>query len=137
MKKYPKEFIEHIRESIHHIEIYIDHISKEKLILSNMIQDAVIRRLEIIGESINKIPLEFREEYPDISWCQIAEKIDILIHGYFDVDLDLTWNVVMSDLPELKQKVEMVLKKLDESSIQVPHKDYMKNLYHTGLMMMK
>ena len=112
MKKDPKVFIGHILESIHLIEKYIDGISKEDFLKSINIQDAVIRRLEIIGEAVKNLPLEFREEYPDIQWRQIAGMRDVLIHGYFGVDLDLTWKVVRSDLPELERKIAGILKKL-------------------------
>ena len=113
MKKDPKVFIGHILESIHLIEKYVDQMSKDDFLKSVSIQDAVIRRLEIIGESVKNIPLEFREEYPDIPWRQIAGMRDVLIHGYFGVDLDLTWKVVKSDLPELERKVAGILKKLE------------------------
>lgn len=113
MKKDPKVFIGHILESIHLIEKYIDGISKEDFIKSINIQDAVIRRLEIIGEAVKNLPPKFREEYPDIQWRQIAGMRDVLIHGYFGVDLDLTWKVVKSDLPELERKVAGILKKLE------------------------
>lgn len=113
MKKDPKVFIGHILESIHLIEKYIDQISKKDFLESINIQDAVIRRLEIIGEAVKNLPPEFRAEYPDIQWRQIAGMRDVLIHGYFGVDLDLTWNVVKSDLPELERKVAGILKRLD------------------------
>ena len=113
MKKDPKVFIGHILESIHLIEKYIDQISKKEFLESINIQDAVIRRLEIIGEAVKNLPPEFRAEYPDIQWRQIAGMRDVLIHGYFGVDLDLTWNVVKSDLPELERKVAGILKRLD------------------------
>jgi len=113
MKKDPKVFIGHILESIHLIEKYIDQISKKDFLESINIQDAVIRRLEIIGEAVKNLPPEFRAEYPDIQWRQIAGMRDVLIHGYFGVDLDLTWKVVKSDLPELERKVAGILKRLD------------------------
>ena len=112
MKKDPKVFIGHILESVHLIEKYVDQMSKEDFLKSVNIQDAVIRRLEIIGEAVKNLPLEFRDEYPDIPWRQIAGMRDVLIHAYFGVDLDLTWKVVKSDLPELERKVAGIRKKL-------------------------
>ena len=69
------------------------------------VQDAVFRRLEIIGEAVKNIPQDFKERYPDISWKNIAGMRDVLIHGYSGVSLAMTWKVIVKDIPELKREM--------------------------------
>jgi len=109
MRKDPKIFIKHILESIKYIEEYTKGISKDDFLRSTQIQDAVIRRLEIIGEATKNIPLGWKETHSEVPWRRIAGIRDILIHEYFGIDFDLLWNVVKKDLPDLKQKISRIL----------------------------
>jgi uncharacterized protein with HEPN domain len=98
-------FIKHILESISLIEIYTTQITIDDFLKSQQIQDAVIRRLEIIGEASKNIPPEFKQAHPAIPWREITGMRDILIHEYFGVDLMLTWKTIQENLPILKREL--------------------------------
>ena len=81
-----------------------------------MLQDAVVRRLEIIGESVKQISPDFKEQYPDTSWKGIAGMRDILIHGYSSINLKKVWNVVKIDLSDLKKCAEKIIRDIEKQN---------------------
>ena len=101
-------FLQHIFDAIKDIENYTDG-GEEVFYSTKMIQDAVIRNLEIIGEAVKNISPAIRIEYPDIPWKQIAGLRDVLIHHYFGVDLESVWLVVEKRLPTLAERIEFIL----------------------------
>ncbi len=105
----PAVFLRHIVESIEIIESYTDGMGEEEFLRTLWVQDAVVRRLEIIGEAVKNLPMQFRATRPEVPWKQIAGLRDVLIHRYFGVDLELTWEVVRESLPVLKKNVERYL----------------------------
>ncbi len=88
---------------------YVKDVSYEEFVSNKMLQDAVIREIEIIGEATKKLSFEFRRAYPEIPWRQMAGMRDKLIHGYFGVDLDAVWETVIRDIPVLKEKLSRIL----------------------------
>jgi uncharacterized protein with HEPN domain len=70
---------------------------------------AVVRLLEIIGEAAKKVTAETRAAHPEIPWREIVGTRDRLIHGYFDVDLDVVWSIATGDLPGLAAALEAIL----------------------------
>jgi uncharacterized protein with HEPN domain len=112
MKKEPEIFIKHILESIEEIEKYTLKLSSADFLKSTIVQDASIRRLEIIGEAVKQIPAETRSSAKDIPWKQIAGLRNVLIHEYFGVDLRLVWKVIKNDLPDLKKNMLKLIKAL-------------------------
>ena len=81
----------------------IDLDNDEKLTLS------IVRLLEILGEAAKNVSEQCRQKHPSIQWRQIAGTRDRLIHGYFDVDLNIVWRIVSDDLPSLAAQLERIL----------------------------
>jgi len=112
MKRDLKLFIYNIMDSIENIESFLKEISKESFFKDGLRQSAVIRQLEVIGEATKNIPDSFRKKYPEIPWKKIVGLRDIIIHTYFEIDLDITWEIIKKDLPLLKKQVQNIKKDL-------------------------
>lgn len=105
-------YIEDILESIKKIEGYIKTIKEKDFYRNTQLQDAVLRRLEIIGEAVKNVPSDFRNKYSEVPWKKMAGLRDILIHEYFGVNIKRVWIVINKDLPELKDKISKILKEI-------------------------
>ncbi len=110
--KNPLIYLDYILESIAYIQEYTKNVSKSKFLKSVSRQDQVIRRLEIIGEAVKSVPDEIRLKYKAVPWKKIAGMRDVLIHDYFEVELDLAWEAVKRDLPALKRQIVKIKKDL-------------------------
>lgn len=111
MKKDPIIYIEHISVCISRIKEYTKGIDEDAFLNNNLIQDAVIRNFEIIGEATKKLNDDFRAKYSEIEWKKIAGMRDKLIHDYIGVDLWAVWGVVENIIPTLDTQIQDILKK--------------------------
>lgn len=98
-------FLKHILENMGKIEDDTANLSQTRFFKSPLVQDAITRRLEIIGEAVKNLPDSFRKKYPQIPWKKIAGMRDVLIHEYFGVDMKLIWKIIEKDVPKLKKQI--------------------------------
>jgi len=112
MKKEFLIFLRHILESIKNIESFSQGLSKNEFAKDRLKQSAIIREIEIIGEAVKNLPIEFTVKYPYVEWSKIAGTRDKIIHHYFGVDLDVIWDIIKYDLPDLKIKIKKISEEL-------------------------
>jgi uncharacterized protein with HEPN domain len=77
-------------------------------------QDAVMRRIEIIGEAVKGVPDLIKTAHPNVPWRDIAGAREVLVHEYFRVDLEMAWDMVKKDLPMLELEVRTILRGMAE-----------------------
>lgn len=107
--KDPEVFLKHILESIEWVEKDINNLTEDQFMENVPIQDAVVRRFEIIGEAVRNLSEEYKEEHSDIEWNKAMAMRNILTHGYFGVDLKIVWDTANKTLPEFKKQIESLL----------------------------
>ena len=112
MKKEPRIFLQHIVNSIEAIETYIKGVSKDEFYQSQQKQDAVVRRIEIIGEAVKNLPLNFTKKYPQVNWRESAGMRDVVVHEYFGVDLNIIWRTLGKDLPVFKEQILAIIEEI-------------------------
>jgi uncharacterized protein with HEPN domain len=109
MKRTVGLYLDDILESIKRIEKTTAGITKEKFDEDIDIQDAVMRRIEIIGEAVKQMPQDFKDTHAEVPWRKIAGARDVFIHAYMEINLDRVWNIVQNDLSPLKKQIEALL----------------------------
>ncbi len=110
MEKNYKIFLEHILESIETIEKYVGGMKRSDFYNSGPIIDAVVKRIEIVGEATNNIPSDFRDKHIHIPWQSAIDMRNFLIHEYFGIDKKQVWDTIKKDLPGFKKEIELLLK---------------------------
>ncbi len=103
-------YLKHIQDAIARIESYTAQ-GRKAFFDNTMVQDAVIRNLEVIGEAVKQLPADLRQRHPRIPWRSITALRNVLIHEYFGVDLEIVWRVVQKRLPTLRRHVGVMLGK--------------------------
>ncbi|HTC21853.1 MAG TPA: HepT-like ribonuclease domain-containing protein [bacterium] len=99
------ERIQDMLEAVQRIEKYASQ-GRRAFDSDELIQVYILHYLQILGEAAYKVPADFRKKYPEVPWNMIQGTRHILVHDYFQVDLEVVWRVVEKDLPDLKRKLQ-------------------------------
>jgi len=117
MKKDSIIFLLHILDSILLIEKYIKNKNKKTFVKDSVRQDAVVRRLEVIGEAVKNLPSSFKKKYKDVPWQQASDMRNFLIHEYFGVNSEVVYKTIKSDLPKFKKQIKKILKEYEQKAL--------------------
>ena len=102
-------YLIHIGECLQRIETYTGN-SKNEFMRNMLVQDAVLRNLEVMGESIKQLPEEWKVTQPHIEWVKIGDFRNVLAHDYLGVNIDLVWEIIENYLPDLKEAINSMSK---------------------------
>jgi uncharacterized protein with HEPN domain len=106
------DYLGHILQAIERIERHVDDVDEVKFLASELIQDAVIRNLEVIGEAANNVLREdasFASKHADIPWQVMYAMRNRLSHAYDKIDMEIVWKTIQRDLPELYRLVKTAI----------------------------
>lgn len=110
MRKNNGVYLKQILEYIENIDSYLDGVSFEEFEDNGLLQDGVIRKIELIGETARRLSRNFWGKYRnELPLAEAVSTRNRLIHEYDDIDLKIIWNTVKDDLPELKKRIEGIL----------------------------
>lgn len=102
-------YLNHILTCIYFIEKYTDGKRYEDLVQNTMMQDALVRQIEVIGEAATRMEKSFKDRFNDIPWLDMKDMRNKLIHDYFGINIKHVWNVVEQDIPILKNQITKIL----------------------------
>ncbi|MBL8097790.1 MAG: DUF86 domain-containing protein [Anaerolineales bacterium] len=104
-----RTYLGDILDSIHRIESYLNNVNKESFLENLMMQDAVMRQIEIIGEASNNVSDEFQEKHDHLPWSQMRAIRNKIVHDYRGINVQIIWDTAKNDLPTLKEQVRKFL----------------------------
>lgn len=113
------EYLGHILEAIERIQHYVEDMDEVGFLDNKLVQDAVIRNLEVIGEAsrnIERVHPEFAAAHPELPLALANDMRNALAHGYFKVDLEIVWKTIQGNLPDLHAQITEVSATLSRNS---------------------
>jgi len=101
--------LRHILKACESIERFTKDVERNDLYENEMLALAIVRLIEVIGEAARRLSSDLTAANPQVEWAQIVATRNRLIHGYFDIDLDIVWTIASADIPVLRSEVQRIL----------------------------
>ena len=102
-------YLIHISECIERIESYASGLDKGAFLNSTLVQDAILRNLQVMSESTQRLSDALKESHGQIDWRKMAGLRNILVHDYLGVDAERVWNIIQKDMPALKKAIRSLM----------------------------
>ena len=112
MSSSPTEYLRHLLAEADYIAGRSVNLQRDDFLSNETLKRAFVRSIEIIGEATKHVPEDFRKQHPEFEWRAMAGMRDRLIHGYFGVDYELVWDVVVNKVPNLRDQLANLLSDL-------------------------
>lgn len=109
MKRSSLLYLTDILESVEKIQRYTNNLTFADFVSSELVFDAVVRNLEIIGEASNNIPQSIQTTYPTVPWRLMKDMRNVLSHEYFGIDIDIVWKTATEALPQLLAPIKAAI----------------------------
>jgi len=109
-KRDVRDYLEDMDEMLRKLQEFVQGMTFNEFVEDTKTVFAVIRAFEVLGEAAKNIPSEYRNEHPDVPWQKITSLRNKLIHEYFSVNLNVIWNTIHQDIPDLQMLLSPVVK---------------------------
>lgn len=117
MKKDDSVYLHHILMAIDRIEEYSEGVSLQEFLNTGIVQDGVVRQLEIIGEASRNLSAELVQSHPEVPWGEIIGLRNRIAHAYYNIDQGVVWDIVQEDLPSLRRDVTRILEEVEDQQL--------------------
>ncbi|MBI2986884.1 MAG: DUF86 domain-containing protein [Deltaproteobacteria bacterium] len=104
--------VEDIWEAIEKIDRYVSGWNHDAFVADDKTVDSVVRNLEIIGEAANRLPPDFKAQHSEIKWPKIIGLRHRIVHDYFNIDVEIVWEIIQNDLPAFKSRLSLARQRL-------------------------
>lgn len=106
--------LEHILEQIQNVQEFVAGKELTDLHSDKLLQYAIVKSMEIIGEACYMLSLDFKEHHPEVDWNPIIKMRHVLVHGYYHISLPVVWSIIHDDLPQLRPYIVQYIEELRE-----------------------